>query len=1556
MRRRTRVVLWIGGGFAALLLLGLAAVLVLTQTDWGREQVRRRALEQVAGSVNGRVRIGRVSGNLLSGVTLDQVVITDSAGAPFLQADTVSVGYSLRSLLSKRVYLSDLRLVRPVIVLDKRPGGEWNFARIFPSDTTPADTAARGFGSWVRIDDLRVRDGRLLVRNEWLPEDSLTGAARDSAVAEALSDDNRLRVVRVAGGFQSIQDFRALDAHLPLLRLADPDSANLRADIARLSTVAYLFRHPAARVRNLAGRFEVSEDSLWFRDLRVALPDSRLAAEGVYALESGDLRARLRAAPVSLGDLRWVLPTLPDSGGGTLRLAVARRGERTRVVAREMSLRLEGATLAGFADVTVGDSLRFGPTDLRFAGVDTRLAKRFAPDVEMPLDGTAAGRLALTGSPDALEVDGRVAFTERDGATSRVFADGQIGTEDGFRARDLTLRFDPVRVALARGFAPDLPVGGTLTGSATLTGSTGSGFDVDADLVHRDPQTGRSRLLADGRVELGDTPRARNLTLRFDPVQVELARAFAPDLPVEGTISGRATVNGSADTRIAADLDLTHRGEAGVSRLVGDAHVAFGEPQRFDVDLRAPVLALATVGRFAPAAGLRGTGSGTLRARGTLADLALDLNLAVEGGGAVNARGTLDLQSPQQRYDFQARLADFDVGALSTRAPQTALTGTVAAEGRGTDPATLRATLRADLADARVDSVGVDAVRVLVRVAHGLARVERGTVRLASASAEVDGSFGLVAGRNGTLRYRVAVDSLGDFAALLPSDTAVMEVGGSVAADSLAGSVRAEGTLAGNLDRFDARGTAALSDVVFGGNALQSGRAEYTLLGGGTPEASLALDAGIDSVRAGGLALDSVSARVRHREGPRGGTADLAVYQDSDHDARLRADYRLAPEGNEVRLSDVLLRLDTTRWTSPRPGVVRWGEPGVEVQELELRNDAGGRIYADGTLPSGGAGNLELAVERLQIGDIAALLQDSAQATGLLSLRANITGTQAAPRIRAQTRLVDATYGGTALPALRADFAYADTELRADAELLQDGRSVVATDARLPVNLAFSGVEGERLLDRPLVADVRVDSLALETLPQLSEAVSDLRGRLDGILAVRGTPREPEVSGAFDLDRGSVRLPEQGLRLAEMEGAVRIVGDAVIIDSLTTLSDGGPIRLVGTLDIATPTEPGFDLALAARDARVLDNEQGRIRADADLVVTGPFDAVRVTGDLRLREGDIYVPETDPRLIELEDPAVLALIDSAGLDPEGVLARNPLLENLRVDVGVRIARNTWVRTAEADVEIYTPEETGPLTLGLDRGEQAFTLEGVVHTDRGEYEFSGRRFELTSGAVTFVGGEPINPLLQITAEHQVPQQGREALAIQINIGGTLEEPSVTLSSNAQPPLSQSDLIAYLAFGESSSSLLTQGGSGLDEGSGDGGGLGAIATQKLTAVALGALVNDAAEDLERGGARLGLDVVRVSPAALPSELQFDGAINLARATELEVGSYLTPRWFVAGQGRATAYPGVRVEYRTPAGFRWVTTWEPRYLPSEPSFADPEDPRTPHILGTFLLWEWRY
>jgi len=67
--------------------------------------------------------------------------------------------------------------------------------------------------------------------------------------------------------------------------------------------------------------------------------------------------------------------------------------------------------------------------------------------------------------------------------------------------------------------------------------------------------------------------------------------------------------------------------------------------------------------------------------------------------------------------------------------------------------------------------------------------------------------------------------------------------------------------------------------------------------------------------------------------------------------------------------------------------------------------------------------------------------------------------------------------------------------------------------------------------------------------------------------------------------------------------------------------------------------------------------------------------------------------------------------------------------MRMDVGIVVDRNTWVRTHDANVEIYTDY---PLTLDVQHG--AIALTGVVSTDRGDYSFLSKRFAVSRGSAS------------------------------------------------------------------------------------------------------------------------------------------------------------------------------------------------------------------------------
>src|SRR5437773_2025892 len=87
---------------AALILLAAIAVLVVTGTDWGHERVRRYAQGMINGMIHGKATIGLLSGNLLTGMTVHDLAITDSTGQAFIAVESFRANYEVASLLRKR--------------------------------------------------------------------------------------------------------------------------------------------------------------------------------------------------------------------------------------------------------------------------------------------------------------------------------------------------------------------------------------------------------------------------------------------------------------------------------------------------------------------------------------------------------------------------------------------------------------------------------------------------------------------------------------------------------------------------------------------------------------------------------------------------------------------------------------------------------------------------------------------------------------------------------------------------------------------------------------------------------------------------------------------------------------------------------------------------------------------------------------------------------------------------------------------------------------------------------------------------------------------------------------------------------------------------------------------------------------------------------------------------------------------------------------------------------------------------------------------------------------
>ncbi len=1509
----------------AVLIIAGAGLLVVTRTDFGRERVRRVVVSTLSGQAKGGiVRIGKVTGNLLTGVTLHDVSITDSTGAPLIVAEKITAHYKIGDFLKKRVFLDDVELVRPLIVVDRQPGGKWNYKRIFPGDTAAVSSNAPGWGDWISFTNVSIIEGRMIVRTPWEPSSETPSEERAKAAENALAGGSRTHVVRAAnGGLQKEMEFRELTGKLPRVRLADPDEVTKLIEVATLKTIAALFNPPDAEIRDLKGTFELTGDSAWWSGINAKLPNSAISGDGLYAYSTGDMRLRLRAAPVTTADLRWLFPQLPADGSGSLEFAMDWIGDTAVYVARNADLRIERATLAGNFGITIADSVSFHDTDLRFGNLGTRLIQQIAPVVKLPRQGILAGRAKLAGGLNALDVNGDVTFDDERSGRSRVIANGEVGFQNEFRAKQLQL----------------------------------------------------------------------NLA----PVQVDLVRIAAKGFPIGGVVRGKVTVDGSSKGWMGSSADLVHEEGAERSHILGQGEFRLGQQRWMDVNVRATPVSLVTVGRFVPAAELQGAAAGPIRVTGPFSQLVVNADLGVTGGGGLAVRGTIDIASEDMGYNLAALANLFNANVVVARLPKTSLTATATARGRGFDPATMRAELAMDAATSVYDSLAIDSLKVRVAIADGMARVDTLVLRAPSSRADARGTFGLAAGREGELTYIVALDSLGAFSRWLPaSDTGMVvprpagaakalvkarqdsarvaeateveravtgrvespalimpDTATAMAKDSLAGTIYAAGTLKGSVARFDARGRAAIEGLIYGGNSVRRGRVEYGLVNGGTPEPGFVAAIEFDSVQAAGFALDSIAGRVSHR----GDNGDVAfvITQSDDQQYSLAADYTLHAEHREVHLNQLALRFDTAHWAAARPGTIRWGARGVEIANLDLRNGTAGRIYVNGLLPTEGTANLDVEIDNFQIGNLVSLLQSDLDMRGLVSVTADITGTTGSPRFEGAAGVSAGEFRGTALPELHSTFKYADQRLTASAQASNPGGPPVLTaEGTLPINLGSGG--GPRLPDAPMSVDIVVDRMPLEYIPRLTDAITGIKGLAVGRIAARGSIHAPRLAGALEVSEGQAKIEALGVTLRRIAGALHMAGDSVVIDSLAG-SSGGRIRLSGGLGMKSLAEPAFDLKLTAQNAVVLNNDRGDARLNADITMKGPFNNAYITGNATVLNGVFYIPESDNKsVIGPGDPTLFAVVDTSVVDARLLFpGQSPLLANMRMDVDLVVNRDTWVRSKDANIEIYSD---GNLVLHVDRAKQALALDGIVNTERGQYTFLSRRFEVRRGSATFIGGESgLNPTLQITAEHLVQLPASEAITIRVVLGGTLERPTIALTSDAQPPLTQSDLLSYVAFGKSSSSLLQLGGSSVSsQGSGGGiQGVGTFAGQQLVGIALGVAV----DELEGEAARsLGADVLNITPADVYTEVTRGNFASFLEATEFEVGKYFDTDTFGAIQTRLSTrtIPGLRLQRRLFTDYRIEGSFEPRLQLKQPSLSRAEEAASFSVLGLFLIREWRF
>jgi translocation and assembly module TamB len=325
---------------------------------------------------------------------------------------------------------------------------------------------------------------------------------------------------------------------------------------------------------------------------------------------------------------------------------------------------------------------------------------------------------------------------------------------------------------------------------------------------------------------------------------------------------------------------------------------------------------------------------------------------------------------------------------------------------------------------------------------------------------------------------------------------------------------------------------------------------------------------------------------------------------------------------------------------------------------------------------------------------------------------------------------------------------------------------LVGQDADLFVQGAI-GVAGEHVLD-------------LHTRGRFNLKLA--QGFNPGILAygpasftvdISGTVAHPNTNGRFELVDAGVSLADLPNGLSHINGTMVFAQDRMQIEKLTAQSGGGTLNLGGFLAFRDGLY--FDLTATGKDVRLRYPPGVSASADASLRYTGSAKGSLLSGDITVTRFGL-----NPRF----DFGVLL---SQPKNPAGLTSLNSSLDSLRLDVHV-------LSTPGLSVETSLAKLSGDVDLRVRGTAARPAVLGRVNIAEGDIFFNGTKYRLERGDVTFGNPLVIEPVVNIDMSARV-----QNFDITVGLHGPLSGNGLRLTYRSDPPLSSSDIISLLAFGQ-------------------------------------------------------------------------------------------------------------------------------------------------------------
>ena len=355
--------------------------------------------------------------------------------------------------------------------------------------------------------------------------------------------------------------------------------------------------------------------------------------------------------------------------------------------------------------------------------------------------------------------------------------------------------------------------------------------------------------------------------------------------------------------------------------------------------------------------------------------------------------------------------------------------------------------------------------------------------------------------------------------------------------------------------------------------------------------------------------------------------------------------------------------------------------------------------------------------------------------------------------------------------------------LQLHSHLISSGHQFFTTSASLPVHFSHEPKSLRLDRDKPFSAQVFLDGRVEEIFDFLNLGSQEIKGHVMGQIFFSNTLSKPQLKGGLRMINGGYENFTIGTSVKDVELVLVAENQQLLLKSISGKGPkNGTITGSGALSVVPEENFPFHFETSAENITGIDFDMLSARISGPIYFDGSMKELLIHGKVKISSADFKIPDNLP--VDILDYPVQMIHPPAHM-------MIPTLPKRRYPV-----RYDFKLKAEDHIMVHgrglSSEWKGKAHIKGEGGD--YKGEGQLSLLRGEFNFSGKRFSLTKGEITFS-----------ETDAQIDLRGNLQLAdatITAVLSGSLTAPSLTFQSS--PSMPTSSILARLIFNKDMSEI--------------------------------------------------------------------------------------------------------------------------------------------------------